>query len=120
MEELGPRSRHWKRLARQTKETSPGKKVGTVGIKREGPMPLQELDPNIQSFKKSKGKDKESKPSNEENKADGGGCGATPSSPISVLAWNFQGLGSSPAVCLLTKEVRLKYPTLVFLAETKA
>ena len=35
-------------------------------------MPLQELDPNILSLKKSKGKCKESKPSNEENKVDGG------------------------------------------------
>ena len=35
-------------------------------------MPLQELDLNILSLKKSKGKCKESKPSNEENKVDGG------------------------------------------------
>ena len=70
MEKLGPRSRHYKRLARQTKERSPGEKVGPVGIKREGSMPLQELEPNILSFKKSKGKGKESKPSNEENKKD--------------------------------------------------
>ena len=71
-EELGLRSRHWKRLARQTKETSPSKKVCPAGIKREGPVPLQELDLNILSLKKSKGKCKESKPLNEENKVDGG------------------------------------------------
>ena len=40
MEKLGPKSRHYKRLARQTKERSLGEKVGLVGIKREGSMPL--------------------------------------------------------------------------------
>ena len=39
---------------------------------------------------------------------------------MSVLAWNCRGLGLTPAVQLLTKEVRSKNPTLVFLAETKA
>ena len=31
-----------------------------------------------------------------------------------------QGLGSSPAVCMLTEEVKGKNPTLVFLVEMKA
>ena len=39
---------------------------------------------------------------------------------MSVLAWNCRGLGLTPAVQLLTKEVRSKNSTLVFLAETKA
>ena len=39
---------------------------------------------------------------------------------MSVLAWNCRGLGSTPAVRLLTEEARSKNPTLVFLAETKA
>ena len=39
---------------------------------------------------------------------------------MSVLAWNCRGLGLTPAVQLLTKEVRSKNPTLVFLAKTKA
>ena len=41
-------------------------------------MPLQELDPNILSLKKSKGRCKESKPSNKENKVDGG---------VAVMRW---------------------------------
>lgn len=39
---------------------------------------------------------------------------------MSVLSWNYQGLGLTPAVRLLTEEVRSKNPTLVFLVETKA
>ena len=32
--ELGPSSKHWKRLARKIKETSPSEKLGTVSVKR--------------------------------------------------------------------------------------
>ena len=39
---------------------------------------------------------------------------------MSVISWNCRGLGSTPAVRLLTEEVSSKNPTLVFLAETKA
>lgn len=39
---------------------------------------------------------------------------------MSVIAWNFQGLGSSLVVQTLTEEVRAKDPLLVFLLETKA
>ena len=88
-------------------------------------MPLQELNPNILSLKKSKGRCKESKPSNKENKVDGSVavmrcCESASSSPMSVLVWNCRGLRSSLAVRLLTEEVRSKNPTLVFLVETKA
>ena len=39
---------------------------------------------------------------------------------MSVISWNCRGLGSTPAIRLLTDEVSSKNPTLVFLAETKA
>ena len=39
---------------------------------------------------------------------------------MSVLAWNCRGLGSTPAVRILTDEVKSKNPVLVFLVETKA
>ena len=71
-EELGPTSRHWKRLARTIKGISPIKNLVSAGVKREGPVPLQELDPNMLCAKKGKGKRVDCKPSNEENKVDGG------------------------------------------------
>lgn len=39
---------------------------------------------------------------------------------MNVLAWNCQGLGSTPAVRILTDELKSKRPILVFLAKTKA
>ena len=39
---------------------------------------------------------------------------------MSILAWNFHGLGTPPTVRTLTKEVKGKNPILVFLVETKA
>ena len=39
---------------------------------------------------------------------------------MSVLAWNYWGLRSTPAVQILTDEVKSKNPVLVFLVETKA
>ena len=71
-EELGPTSKHWKRLARTIKDISPSKNLVSVGVKREGPMPLQELDLNTLCAKKGKGKRVVCKPSNEEIKVDGG------------------------------------------------
>ena len=38
---------------------------------------------------------------------------------MSILAWNCRGLGSPPAVRILTDEVKSKNPILVFLVETK-
>ena len=70
-EELGPSSRHWKRLARKIKETSSTEKLGPANVKR-GLVPLQELDPNTLCAKKGKGKGVENKPLCEENKMDGG------------------------------------------------
>lgn len=45
-ESLGPRSEHWKRLARkaQCKEESTG--LDQLGSKRTGPVPIQEPEQN--------------------------------------------------------------------------
>lgn len=50
----------------------------------------------------------------------GGVYRAALQSPMNVLAWNYWGLGSPPAVWMLTEEVKAKKPILVFLTETKA
>lgn len=71
-EALGPGSRHWKRLARIVKEKSPSEKLASIGVKREGPVPLQELDPNTLYAKKGKGKRVDNNTSAKENNADGG------------------------------------------------
>ena len=57
-EKLGPNSKHWKRLAREVKEKGLGTNESPGSQKREGPTPLQELDPNALSKKKRKGKSK--------------------------------------------------------------
>ena len=72
LEELGPSSKHWKRLARKIKETSPSEKLGPAGVKRKGLVPIKELDPNTLCAKKGKGKEVGNKPLCEENKVDGG------------------------------------------------
>ena len=55
-ETLGPTSGHWKRLARQNNKPSPVKKDSLEKLKRSGPVPLQELDPNALNTKRKKGK----------------------------------------------------------------
>ena len=44
--ELGPKSRHWKRLAREANHNKSIGKRGLKARKNEGPTPVQELDPN--------------------------------------------------------------------------
>ena len=73
-------------MARKIKETSPSEKLGPAGVKREGPVSLQELDPNTLCAKKGKGKGVEKKPLCEENNVGGGGYEAVPPSLMSVLA----------------------------------
>ena len=54
-ETLGPTSRHWKRLARENnKQVTQASESPTKG-KRDGPTPLQELDPNSENLKRRKG-----------------------------------------------------------------
>nr|POF15956.1 hypothetical protein CFP56_42778 [Quercus suber] len=55
-ETLGPNNGHWKRLARQTNKPSPVKRESPEKLKRSGPVPLQELDPNALNNKRKKGK----------------------------------------------------------------
>nr|POE92523.1 hypothetical protein CFP56_37967 [Quercus suber]POE92524.1 hypothetical protein CFP56_37968 [Quercus suber] len=53
--ELGLKSKHWKRLAREVNQTKPKGKKGSKSGKREGPNPLQDLDPNTIDQKRRKG-----------------------------------------------------------------
>ena len=53
--QLGPKSKHWKRLAREVNQNKPKGKKGLKSGKREGPTPLQELDPNNLDQKRRKG-----------------------------------------------------------------
>ena len=55
---LGPKSKHWKRLAKEVKANGSCTNKSPGSQKREGPTPLQELDPNALSKKKRKGKTK--------------------------------------------------------------
>ena len=50
VETLGPSSKHWKRLAREVKSKSESEGKSQIKVRREGPTPLQELDPNIKNF----------------------------------------------------------------------
>ena len=52
---LGPKSKHWKRLARKVNNNKPTGKKGLKNGKREGPTPVQELDSNSLKQKHRKG-----------------------------------------------------------------
>ena len=56
IEILGPTSRHWKRLAREVKTRVAHEGKSPTIAKQEGPIPLQELDPNICDLKHKKGR----------------------------------------------------------------
>lgn len=53
---LGPTSKYWKRLARDNTKSMSHKEESPIKGKREGPTPLQELDPNSGSLKRRKGR----------------------------------------------------------------
>ena len=59
-EKLGPQSEHWKRLARKAQTKAQIEGVGPEKIKRESPMPLQELDANIIELSIRKRRDRKS------------------------------------------------------------
>lgn len=62
-ETLGPKTKHWKRLAKEIKGKSTEVGFGLETKKRMGPTPLQELDPNVVDKKKNgKGRIKGSSP----------------------------------------------------------
>ena len=71
-ETLGLTSGHWKRLARKVTTPSPNKLSGPSKTKRKGQIPLQELDPNVTSAKRRKGKVQEIEITNEHESTDGG------------------------------------------------
>ena len=54
-ENLGPTSRHWKRLARENSKQTSQEGENPIKGKRDGPIPLQELDPNSKNLKRRKG-----------------------------------------------------------------
>ena len=52
---LGPRSRHWKRLACEAKANSSPDEKSPTRLKREGPISLEELDSEANRQKRRKG-----------------------------------------------------------------
>ena len=71
-EMLGPKSGHWKRLARQVKEGGPFMVSDPASQKRKGEAPLIELVQNAKSTKRGKGKEHAKKVLGEEMKMVGG------------------------------------------------
>lgn len=53
-EKIGPNNRHWKWLACEVKKEKKGEIKGHKAAKREGPIPLCELDPNTLEQKRRK------------------------------------------------------------------
>ena len=82
-----------------------------------------ELDPNAMELKSRTGKNKQHVDSKHENSMVGGKAVAARQyrrAQMTLLAWNYRGLGSNLAIRILTDEVKATDLTLVFLAETKA
>ena len=69
---LGPKSGHWKRLARQVKECGPTVVSDPASQKRKGEAPLIELVQNAKCTKRAKGKEHTEKVLGEEMKMVGG------------------------------------------------
>ena len=51
---MNPNSKHWKRLARESKGKSASEGLSLESKKQNGLTPLQELDPNVVDQKKKK------------------------------------------------------------------
>ena len=58
-EKIGPKSKHWKRLAREIKPDALKKSKSPAKQKRECPTPLAEIDPNALELKRRRGKNKQ-------------------------------------------------------------
>ena len=58
-EKIGPKYKHWKRLAREIKPDAPKKSKSPTKQKRECPTPLAEIDPNALELKRRRGKNKQ-------------------------------------------------------------
>lgn len=119
-DKLGSNSGHWKRKAQAGRGNKNREETDPFLRKIEGPTPLNELDQNIREAKHKKGENQVKENAEKGIVRDGGCYEATPLSPMTILAWNCQGLGSALAVRALTNEVKECDPMLVFLVETKA
>nr|POE68486.1 hypothetical protein CFP56_74381 [Quercus suber] len=82
-EKMGPISKHWKRLAREIKSEGPKKNKSPTKLKREGPTPLLELDPNALELKRRRGKNKQQDVSEHETTM----VGVFPKDPHKVYSW---------------------------------
>ena len=71
-EKMGPNRKHWKRLVREIKPGSSTKNASPTKLKREGPTPLIDLDPNVLELKRRRGKNKQKVESENENLMAGG------------------------------------------------
>ena len=71
-ESLGPASKHWKRLARESNKGKSQVSGSPTKGKREGPTPLQDLDPNTGSLKRRKGRQTGDHEQNGKENTDGG------------------------------------------------
>ena len=71
-EPLGPRSRHWKRIAREAKANSSPEEKNPTRLKREGPILLQELNANVNNQKRRKGGKQSNQTLDENTPKDGG------------------------------------------------
>lgn len=69
---LGPKSGHWKRLAREAKANPNHKGKSPICQKREGPISLQELDPDVSDWKRRKGRKQKNQTLDEETQKVGG------------------------------------------------
>ena len=74
---LGPKSGHWKRLARKGKVVPTQEGLGPMNQKREGLTPLQELDPNVLDQKRRRGKTQNKPTLEDEKQMDGNKAVAT-------------------------------------------
>ena len=72
-ETLGPKSGHWKRIARQASKSSPAKRASPGKAKRGGLVPLIELNPNALNSKRKRGKSQVGENRDEENTKVGDG-----------------------------------------------
>ena len=70
-EKMGPKSKHWKRLAREIKSDALKKSKSPIKQKRECPTPLTEIDPNALELKRRMGKNKQHVVSEDGNTMDG-------------------------------------------------
>ena len=72
VEPLGPRSRHWKRLAHEAKTNTCPMEKSPTRLKRESPISLEDLDSEDKNQKRRKGGKQSTQTGEEETPKDGG------------------------------------------------